>query len=400
MVKLYAAFTKELDNPEAAVREITEQLKPSETVLKNAVGIVQFYYEYTETGVYEALVEALPFDLVGCATTSIGASGRYGDLAMSVTLITSDDVNFTVRTFHDMDKKSREIITEETTLLFAELSKSEKPKMVLSFMSMYQHFSGDDLIAAADALPETLPLFGTLAFSDEGRQEANVVVSGGEISSNIMAFIAFYGNFEPKFRIHTAFDYDEAFGEDAEITDADGAVLKTVNGMSSVDFLIKQGVITDRSVITGDTNVVGSIPAILTRQDGSKVARAFLGLVDGEPDYVYSAGHIDVGSKISFSCMDSEKTLLGAEKLMTDISASNERNFIAFSCAARAWSFGSLYLDEVKKMAQSYEKYRKTNMPIEYCISYSAGEICPIVNMNGKLVNALHNYSLISCSFD
>jgi len=398
MIKIYAAFTKELDDPEAAVREITEQLRPSETVLKNAVGIVQFYYEYAETGVYQAIVDALPFDLVGCATTSIGVSGRFGDLALSVTLITSDDVNFTVRSLKDTNKKSREKITDELILLFGELSAGEKPKMVLSLLPVLHHFSGDYLVEAVNMLPEQFPLFGTLASSDES--EFNLVASGSEISTDIMAFVAFYGNFEPKFHIHTSLDSEETFGEVAEITDADGALLKAVNGMPAVGFLVKQGVITDRSVITGDTNVVSTIPVILTRKDGTKVARGFSDIDDENPDYVFLAGHLEIGSKMSFSFLDSENVLSSAEKLVAEICESNERNFIAFSCAARASALGSQYLDEVKKFAQCYDKYRKMNMSIEYCISYSGGEICPVVNNNGEFVNTLHNYSLISCSFD
>ena len=402
MIKLYTAFTNELDDPKAAIREIIKQLKLNETMLKNSVGIVQFHLEFIQTGIYQALVEALPFELVGCVTTSVGVNGQYGDFALSVALITSDDVKFTVRTFQNFDKKPREKIADELTLLFTELSESEKPKMVFSFMPLLQEFSGDDLVAVVNALPKSFPLFGTIALNGVNYgdgPEAFLVSNGMNYSHTIMAFVALYGDFEPKFRVTTSFDFEETFGEVAEITDSDGAVLKKVNGMAAVDFLIKQGGITDRSEITGDTNVVSSIPSILTRKDGTKVARAFLGIVDGDPDYVFSAGHLEVGSKISFSCLDGEKTLLSAEKLITEISASNERNFIAFSCAARAWSFGSQYLDEVKKIALWSDEYRKRNTPIEYSISYSAGEICPVLNEKGELVNTLHNFTLISCSF-
>ena len=400
MIKLYTAFTNEIDNPEAAVREIKDQLNLSENLLKNAVGIVQLYYEYVETGVYMALVNALPFDIVGCVSTSIGVSGHYGDFILSVSLITSDDIKFSTSVFQDTDKKSRKEITHELTSLFAELSESEKPKMVLSFMPILQQFSGDDLVSAANALPEPYPLFGILALNAENKPETNFVLNGARISPDIMSFVAFYGDFEPKFRIITSLDNEETFGDAVEITDSDGPVLKTVNGMPSVDFLIKQGIINNDSMVTGDANVVGTIPAVLTRKDGTKIVRAFLGIVDENPDYVFAAGNLEVGSKISFSFLDGDKTLLSAEKFMTEIHASNERNFIAFSCAGRAWSLGSKYLEELKKITQISDEYRERNMPVEYCVSYAAGEICPVMDENGKLVNTFHNYSLVSCSFD
>jgi hypothetical protein len=45
LIKLYTAFTKEIDG-KAAVREICEQLNPAENALKNTIGIMHFYCEF------------------------------------------------------------------------------------------------------------------------------------------------------------------------------------------------------------------------------------------------------------------------------------------------------------------------------------------------------------------
>jgi hypothetical protein len=398
MIKLYTAFTSEIDNPEAAVAEVLEQLKPDKAMLKNSVGIIHFYYEFTETGVYQALAEALPFDVVGCASASIGVSGKYGDLALSVTLITSDDVDIRVDTYKNANGKSRDAMSGELTALFADISAKERPKLVLSFMPMMQHFSGDDLIASSDALSEPLLLFGTIAMIIKDERSTNIVVSNDVISNDILVFVSFYGEFEPKFTVVTSLGEggdSETFGR-AIVTESEGAVLKAVNGISAVDFLVKQGIITeDRKY---DTDAVSAVPALLTRKDGTRVVRAFLGAVD-ETDYIFSAGNIENGAEISFFCLNGEKTIKSAEHAMNDILASKERSFIAFSCAGRAWSLGSNYLNELRKISEIYEAAKKTNAAGEYCVSYSAGEICPAVNRNGEFVNTLHNYTMIFCSF-
>ena len=128
MHKFYTAFTKEIDNPEAAVRDITEQLKPEENMLKNTVGIVHFYYEFAETGVCRAIADALPFELVGCVSSYSATNGGYGDIFLSVTMLTSDQAEFSVKILEDMDAKPREHISREITRLFEELCLEKNPK--------------------------------------------------------------------------------------------------------------------------------------------------------------------------------------------------------------------------------------------------------------------------------
>ena len=397
MIQIYTAFTREIDDPEEAVREIIEQIKPAENMLANTIGIVQFHHEFAETGVYQAIAGALPFEIVGCATSFISTNDQYGEFSLAVTMLTADDVNFSVWTLENADAKSREQIFDEITQISAGMCVRETPKMVMPFLSQLTHFSGDDLITMVNALRNPFPLFGTIAFSEENKKGNNIVVQGGKISCDMYAFAAFYGDLEPTFRVTTSFDYDENLGDTAEISDAEGPVLKAVNGIPTAEYLRKKGLLNEAS-ISGNWSV-WVVPAIMTRLDGSKVARAFLGVVPGTND-IYSAGALEMGAKISFAYMNREKTLSSAERLLEQIDAANENNIIAFSCAARSWSLDSQYLAEINKIAECADKYRqKNNVPLNYCVSYSAGEICPLLNDNGELVNTLHNYTLISCSF-
>jgi acyl CoA:acetate/3-ketoacid CoA transferase alpha subunit len=107
------------------------------------------------------------------------------------------------------------------------------------------------------------------------------------------------------------------------------------------------------------------------------------------------------GAKIVFSLLDGDKTVNSAEKLMRELIKSDSKDMIAFSCAARAWALGAKYYMEAQKIAEIAKEYeQKNNKPYNYCVSYSGGEICPVWDNEGKMVNTLHNYTIITCTFN
>jgi hypothetical protein len=394
--KFYTSFTKEIDDPEAAARDIIEQLKPKENALKNTIGLVQFYHEFAETGAYQAIVDALPFEVIGAVSTFLGTNGEYGDFSLSVTMLTSNDIRFSVRTL-ETDTESREHIFDAIEHLCKELSIDEEPKMVMSFVPFMRHFTGDDLVAIVNALPKPFPLFGTIAHNDPSKGETNLVVNSKKISTVMFAFVAFYGDFELKFRVTTSFAYVDDYSDVAEITEAEGPILKAVNGLPAVEYLRRQGIINDDNMITNSSMWV--VPAILTHPNGTRVARAFLGVVE-RTNYLYSAGTLETGAKIKFAYLDGDKTLSSAVKLFEEICEAKDNGIIAYSCSARAWALGAKYFSEAQKIAECADEYRQRHdTPLNYCLSYSGGEICPIIDNCGKLVNVFHNYTLISCAF-
>ena len=392
MIKLYTAFTKEIDNSQKAVEEIIEQLNPEKNKLKNTIGIIYFYYEFVETGTYQAIVDAMPFEVVGCLSSYVEASGQYGDVALSVTMITGDDVHFSVRTLDDPEAKTHEQIVDEVTQICKDFCVQGKPKLVMPFMTLQQNFSGDSLAATVNALPESFPLFGTISFNMENTTGPHFVSGNGKISSNMHVFVAFYGDFEPKFRVTSSFVFDDSFGDSVEITEAEDTVLKKVNGIPALQHLKRQGMITSDNIVTGAYGI-WAIPAILTFPDGTRVVRSFVGVVEGT-EHIHSTGEMSVGAKIKFANLDGEKTLASATKLFKELCDTKENGVIAYSCAARAWSLGTKFSGEMQKVAECVNEF---NPSMNYSLTYSGGEICPVIDNSGKLVNVLHNCTLVSC---
>ena len=396
MIKLYTAFTKEIDNAEAAVREIREQLDPAANTLKNTVGIIHFYYEFIETGVCQAVIDAMPFEIAGCVSSFMATDSEYGDIALSITMITSDETDFDIRVVEDLDTKTKEQISDEVKKISHELCAKEKPKLVMSFIPPLQQFGGDDLISAVNTLPEPFPMFGTIAFNTESKGNLNYVAGGGKISS-ACAFVAMYGSLEPTFSVTTSFAFDENFSGHAKITESDGLVLKKINDISALQYLKEQGMITSDNKVSG--SAIWAVPAILTYPNGTRIVSAFLEIVEGT-EYIVSTGSMEIGTKIKFGFLDGDKTLASANKLMNELCERQKNGIIAYSCAARAWSLGAKFFSEAQRIANCAEKHEEENgEPLVYTVTYSGGEICPIPDNTGKLVNALHKYTLVACSF-
>jgi hypothetical protein len=264
-------------------------------------------------------------------------------------------------------------------------------------MALHPSFSGDDLVAAVNALPETLPVFGTVTFNMDTLASPHYVLCGKKLATDIHAFVALYGDFEPKFQITSSFALEESFSDALEITDAEGTILKAVNGIPVLEYLKKQGMVTTDNIVAG-TYGIWVIPAILTYPDGTRVVRAFPGVVEGTEN-IHSTGTMKAGAKIKFAYLDGDKTLASAVKLFENITAAKENSVMAYSCVARAWSLGSHFSAEAEKIEECAGAYQKTNnSPLNYYVAYSGGEICPVKDNDGKLVNLLHNYTLASCA--
>jgi hypothetical protein len=384
MVKMYTAFTNQIDNPEAAVREILEQLKLEENKLKNTIGIVHFYYEFVETEGCKAIVEALPFELVGCVSSYVGINKQYGDIALTVTMLTSDDVNFSIRTIEGINGKSIEQVGDEVVQMCKELCIEEKPKLIMPFLSMATSFTADNLIDIVNTLPDQPPFFGTIGFDMSivvaSNTSTHCTLVNGKISPDTHVYVAFYGNFEPKFHVTSAF-FEFQSGS-VDVTDVSGNILKTLGGMPALEYLTKQGIMMDKSIRL--------LPAILTYPNGTKVVRAFLGVVEGT-QFIRASSFIKPGAKITFAHLDSDKTVASAAHLVKEITKTKANNAIMHSCAARAMALGTKYFAEAEKIDE--------NATFNYSLAYSGGEICPIWDNEGEMINTLHGYTIVACTF-
>jgi hypothetical protein len=405
MVKLYTAFTEELDDPQAAAAEILERLNPQENMRENTVGLIFFHYDFAQDGILEAFAEALPFPLIGCVSNYTGASGEFSDFAVSVTMFTGDDVQFKVKTVDGLDTKGRDCLKSEFNGWHDTLSENSEspPRLVMMFMPSRPEYSISDILH--DVSEQTqIPFFGLTAFNIDGVPNTNYVLGNGVLSDSACVILEFYGNVRPQFHITNSYDPSESFGDEAVITDCDNTILKSVDNMPALEYLQKKGLISD-SISAAAAEIAG-IPVTLTYQEnGAQVACALLGIVDGT-QHILTARSLGAGSKIVLSHLDEQKTLDGIKSIVRELRDELKNDFIVFSSAARAWAFGANYFTELQEFADSAKKYEEERgNPFTYSIAYSGGEMCPVpkdggnYGERGELWNMIHNFTLVVCSF-
>ncbi|MDR1950476.1 MAG: hypothetical protein LBQ38_13885, partial [Spirochaetaceae bacterium] len=94
MIKSIVAYSTELDDPETAVPEIMDMLKPEQNFLKNSLGIIICHVEFTEPLIIKNLCKKLPFPVIGICSIASAVPDRSEEMLLSVMVLTSDDVFF------------------------------------------------------------------------------------------------------------------------------------------------------------------------------------------------------------------------------------------------------------------------------------------------------------------
>jgi hypothetical protein len=385
MIRTLTAYTREIDDVELSVAEILKQLNLEERSLRNSVGILAFYPEFLETGVVKAVCAALPFDSVGGTTFNAavdGIVGEPGEPILAVTVLTSDEVVFRAGASGAIGDDPLPPIRE----LYSRLAPhpAEKPSLLLMFAPVMDRVGGDDFVTALDAVSGGVLLFGTLACSHQQDTRDISTCWNGSSHTDALALVAVFGDIEPKFDISLVPD-DRVIHQKSVITRAEGNRILEINGLAPIDYLENIGLVKN-----GDTSGVTSIPFILTLNDGSRVVRSAYRIT--EEGHVLSFGTMPQGARIGFLDCSGDFVLRSSRETANRILAAREaKSALIFSCKARQWFIG------IKMGAEMREVVKSLNDSLAYQFAYSSGEICPVKNKDGRLVNRFHNFSMIAC---
>jgi hypothetical protein len=385
MIRVLTAHTGELDDVPAAVAEVLAGLEPERRLLRNSVGIMAFYPEFSDTGVVKALSEALPFDSIGMTTAGVSVPGAMGDIMLTLTVLTSDDVLFRAGASSPVSDDPGPPVRELYTRLASSLP--GKPSLLLAFPPVLDHLAGDDFIDALDALSGGVPVFGSLPFTPAVDFSGIHTCFNGERHADALALIALHGDVRPRFFIsRIPDDRVVRLRHDAIITEANGNGISRINGIAPLPYLNSLGLAENGRLGTG------TFPLLLTLEDGTRIVRTMYKLT--EDGVLISHGRTPAGAKIAFFTPSAEFILESvAETLTRAAETSGARNALVFSCIGRRWLLGARVRAEAEKAAACLDA------STAYSFIYSGGEICPTRNLNGIQTNCFHNFSLIACFF-
>jgi hypothetical protein len=195
-----------------------------------------------------------------------------------------------------------------------------------------------------------------------------------------------FGDVEPKFVMSFIPD-ERLLRPKSVVTVAERNQILEINGLVPLEYLEAIGLVENASTATID---MGTFPIVLILCDGSRVVRSVYKVT--EAGYVLSFGTIPQGARIGFSDVDGDFVLQSARETTARIAAAaGARSALIFSCIGRQWPLGARMNMEMKELAEDL------NDSLAYHFAYSQGEICPVRNQDGQLVNSFHNFSIIAC---
>ncbi|MDR1157434.1 MAG: FIST C-terminal domain-containing protein [Oscillospiraceae bacterium] len=388
MIKLFTAFTEEIDDAAAATEEILSQLPPEDTLPRHRVGIVHCHPDFLKLGVVKALRERLSFDLVGCTSISMEVPGVMGPLVLTMTVLASDDVSFLC----GVTTPIGDTLEDEVDILYKRLlaGQSETPAMLITFVPFIASISGDEFLEQLDAASGNLPVFGAVSISNDiGNHEVYTLLNE-EHWKNTLALVAVMGPAEPTFlsiatlEKHITME-EHILRQKAVITSADRNVLQSVNDMPAVRYLESIGLAENGAVSSLET-----ISLVIETRDGVQLIRA--GVAATPEGYVACGGGIPVNATLGVANVGPDEVVNTVRAILNDaLAQARGRGMLIYSCAARYWSLG------VNNMVEHECATELLSGVCPYHFVYSGGEIVPVTLPDGRTVNNLQNISVAIC---
>ncbi|MDR0696124.1 MAG: FIST C-terminal domain-containing protein [Christensenellaceae bacterium] len=378
MLKTISAYTTEGDEFEYALSDLLEQIKPSENLLSNTIGLLTFYEGFQANHFISKLCNALPFDVIGCSTCANTTGKVVEPMSIILTVLTSDDVYFSA---FSADIRDTDAFKAKYQKALSNLNGCA-PVMAFTYMPVYDGIFGNSVTIASDIM-NNLPLFGTCAITRDSLLKG-FVSHNGLVSKSLCAFALIAGNVSPKFLYYSTPD-ESLQSFDACVSKSEGFLVKQINNMSARDYMLSIGFKLDPD----DHNSIVEYKHTIVRIISQKSEYA-LGIIAFTPEgYMVFAKHIPEGSIISLTTVDEKGVLDTAKKMINVITSDPDKTAICFSCLIRRITLTDAFaeIDVVTKNAKNSN----------YQFSYAGGEICPVCDENNNLVNHYHNITIIAC---
>ncbi len=385
MIKMFTAYTVEVDDVDFAVSEVLEQLDLDNNLRKNSIGILTCYADFLEGDVIRALCERLPFDVVGITTLGAATEKSADLLILTLCVLTSDEVNFSAVLSDSLAENHESGIQRAYDAAASALP--ESPALVLACAPMMAHVGGEKIASRVDLAAGGAPVFGTLCCDHNfDSHMAHVIYNGGHYRDRL-ALVLLSGPIKPRFFLG-ALPLNNVQKHQAVITESEGNILHKVNGVSVAEYLRQMG-LAPNDVLESSK----SMPIVVDYRDGTPPA--IRGFYRFTPEgSAICGGEMPVNATFALSTMDSSDVLLSTRQLFDEIDKmENNNGMLLISCVVRSFV---LDLDPLAEMELVNERV-KERFPYQLC--YSGGELCPVYSKEGEVSNRFHNFSFIACVF-
>jgi hypothetical protein len=382
MIKMLSAHTFEVDDADAAVREILEQLQDRGGFLKNSVGLLFCYLDFIKSGAVEAICKTLPFEVLGCTTLGAAAPGVTGDIILTLTVLTGDDVEFYPGLSEALTEDEENRLSRCYRETAAELQ--TPPSLIFIFTPSLYNLAGDTVVSVLDRESRGVPVFGTGALDADTRIRTPKTIYGGTAYSDRMPILLLSGNLKPRFFIDSVWKHD-IHSQKALVTAAEGNRMITVNSIPAAVYMEKMGIISEAK-----RDMLFVFPIAIDQGGGAPPKLCIIYTINEDGSLTCSA-NIPAGCTLNISSPGSGQVLTTAKNITDAAKEEGGQALFIFSCFSRSVIQANPH-DEM-------EMIREELKDSPYILIYSGGEICPVYDEKGAALNRYHNYAIISCLF-
>lgn len=385
MIKMFNAYTTEIDEVEDAMEELLGQVDLS-SLKKNTVGILACYYEFIDTGIVEELSKRLPFETIGLTTMASYGGGSYGNYRLHLTVLTSDDVCFGTAVSDPLPGADTERIL---TSAYDEARKKipEAPAFIISFFPFLRDLSSADLLKTFDKVCGGLPIWGSVASDADMSYSHSHTILNGRAEKKSLVMLLLSGPVEPEFVV-TALPDRNIDNRRAVITESSGCLLKKANDMTfqqyfnSIGLFIRDGV---------DATTV---PIVVDYGDGSKPVALAIYAITPEGGALIG-GEAPEGASFSIGEIDHAGIMETARQSLEQVQRLDKKDgLLMLPCVTRYLMLAPQSEDEMKLIKETL-----AGSALPHALFYSGGEVCPIRDRDGKWHNRHHNYTFSACVF-
>jgi len=385
MIKMLTAYTEEVDEVEDGVAGILRQINLG-TLKKNSVGLVTCHPDFTNSSFIGELCKKLPFDVIGM--TTIASANRHGKgmFALSLTVLTSDEIIFETAMAGSLDAGS---YREKIKAAYSEAVKKlpSEPSMILTLFPFIHDISGTQMHKNFDEICGGVPFWGSLASGPDVQTGHWFVFRNGDIDSKGLVMILLHGQINPEF-IVISLPAENIQKTRGRITGSEGCCLREIDGIPVLKYLANIG-------ITIQKEVPVTIP-LMVFYEGSAEPVALAIYAINDDGSIMCAGETPVGATVAIGEITVEGTLASTAECMERIKKTGKRGGALFlPCITRYIMLTPNHDREMSLVAEKMENGHY--MP--FSMAYSHGELCPVKDRIGVFQNRFHNFSFIACVF-
>jgi len=402
-MKSATAISYELDDIQAATKELTMQIKNRLTLCKHTVAILHGQPDMKIGELSAAISAELGCHVIG-GTTAGGAvltSDGHHELAVVLHVISDDDCLFATAISGSMEISPKKEIQDTYKKAYQSLKEQDllaEPKLIICITSIYQNYSSDDTLADISNLCHRLPVFGYNAADDFEFCKQQVFLNG-EIGGDRLAILMISGNIRPIFQ--TANLAGKQTLDKRLVTKAHNNVICEIDGKPAYEYIKKFPFIDDQTKVLWNYQFFTEMGSN-TDNDGVPVSRA-LNSYDKETGEITCFANVPQGSYIGLLYCDGEdvgtSSEAGLKKFMDHLQSTSKENEYEYSTVLIAsCSLRNMFLADQKKLEGNLvNELIPKNLTVSGLYAY--GEIAPTSIKGDKAVNRFHNATLTMCAF-